>query len=91
MEQIKTKKTKKCGDETATSTKGPTQKGGPRKSKREGGGGGVRERQGTGGAIVAGRKRVKEGHIPAGHQEKRREHEGCVVHLANVLGPGANP
>jgi len=91
MEQIKTKKTKKCGDETATSTKGPTQKGGPRKSKSEGGGEEDTERPGRGGAAAAGKKREMEVHVPAGRQKKRRKHEERDMPLASELGPGANP
>ena len=83
-----------CLYESSTKKTAPAKevdkKSDPLKSNSEGRGGGERERQGTGGAMTAGRKREMEGHTPTEHQEKHRKHEGRGLHLSSVLGPGAN-
>ena len=89
--QIPTTQTETGGGETRTSTKGPHQKGGPRKSQSEG----EREEdiksRGGGRATAVGKKRTLEAHAPAGRPEILRKHKRRDVTLANGLNPGTNP
>jgi len=88
--QIPTTQTETGGGETRTSTKGPHQKGGPRKSQSEGereedikSRGGRREE-------ATGRMRTLQAHTPTGRHKERSKHDGRDMTLARGLKPDKN-